>query len=72
MLAGRENPEAVKKMIIAEYKGTQRDSKLSSDEIEANTKYQAFLNEAYTVVDVYSKGQTPDLQAMTEAKAKLQ
>ena len=70
-LAGREDPETVKKMIITEYRGTQRDSTYSAEEIEINTKYQAFLTEAYTVVEVYAAGQAPDLSAMTEAKAKL-
>ena len=70
-LAGREDPETVKKMIITEYRGTQRDSTYSAEEIEINTKYQAFLTEAYAVVEVYAAGQAPDLSAMTEAKAKL-
>jgi len=70
-LAGREDPETVKKMIVTEYRGTQRDSKYSAEEIEINTKYQAFLTEAYAVVEVYAAGQAPDPQAMTEAKAKL-
>jgi len=70
-LAGREDPETVKKMIITEYRGTQRDSTYSAEEIEINTKYQAFLTEAYSVLEVYAAGQAPDLSAMTEAKAKL-
>lgn len=71
VLAGREDPEAVKKLILTEYKGTQRDSTYSQEEIEINTAYQTFLNEAYTVVDTYSKGMTPDLDPMNRAKAKL-
>ena len=70
-LAGREDPETVKKMIITEYRGTQRDSTYSAEEIEINTKYQVFLTEAYSVLEVYAAGQAPDLSAMTEAKAKL-
>lgn len=70
-LAGREDPETVKKMIITEYRGTQRDSTYSAEEIEINTKYQAFLTEAYAVVEVYAAGQAPDLTAMQQAKTKL-
>jgi len=70
-LAGREDPETVKKMIITEYRGTQRDSTYSAEEIEINTKYQAFLTEAYSVLEVYAAGQTPDLSAMHAAKQKL-
>ena len=70
-LAGRENPEEVKKMIITEYRGTQRDSTYSAEEIEINTKYQTFLNEAYSVVEIYAAGQAPDLTKMNEAKAAL-
>lgn len=70
-LAGREDPETVKKMIITEYRGTQRDSTYSAEEIEINTKYQAFLTEAYAVVEVYAAGQAPDLSAMHAAKQKL-
>lgn len=71
VLAGRENPEEVKKLILTEYKGTQRDSTYSAEEIEINTAYQAFLNEAYTVVDAYGKGQTPDTAVMKAAKANI-
>lgn len=71
VLAGRESPEEVKQAILTEYRGTQRDSTYSAEEIEINTKYQAFLTEAYAVVEVYAAGQAPDLQAMTEAKQKL-
>lgn len=71
VLAGREEPETVKKMILTEYKGTQRDSKYSAEEIEINTNYQAFLLEAYSVLEVYEAGQDPDLTTMREAKAKL-
>lgn len=71
VLAGREDPEIVKKMILTEYKGTQRDSIYSQDEIEYNTRYQAFLNEAYTVLQVYEAGQTPDLSNMKEAMNTL-
>lgn len=70
-LAGREDPETVKKMIITEYRGTQRDSTYSAEEIEINTKYQAFLTEAYSVLEVYAAGQAPDLTAMQQAKTKL-
>lgn len=70
-LAGREDPETVKKMIITEYRGTQRDSTYSAEEIEINTKYQAFLTEAYSVLEVYAAGQAPDLSAMHAAKQKL-
>lgn len=71
VLAGREDPETVKKAILTEYRGTQRDSKYSAEEIEINTAYQAFLTEAYHVVEVYASGQTPDLSAMNEAKTRL-
>ena len=71
VLAGRENPETVKKMIITEYRGTQRDSTYSAEEIEINTKYQVFLTEAYSVLEVYAAGQAPDLSAMHAAKQKL-
>ena len=71
VIAGREDPNTVKKMIITEYKGTQRDSTYSHEEIEFNTKYQDFLNEAYLAVEIYSKGEAPDLAAMNESKAKL-
>lgn len=71
VLTGREEPETVKQMIITEYKGTQRDSKYSAEEIEINTAYQTFLKEAYTVLEVYEAGQAPDLAALTEAKNKL-
>lgn len=71
VLAGREEPEAVKKMIITEYRGTQRDSTYSQEEIEFNTKYQNFLNESYAVLQVYEAGQSPDLTAMNKAKAEL-
>lgn len=71
VLAGRENPEIVKKMIITEYKGTQRDSTYSPEEIEINTKYQTFLNEAYSVLQVYETGGNPDLTKMNEAKTAL-
>ena len=70
-LAGREYPETVKKMIITEYRGTQRDSTYSPEEIEINTQYQAFLTEAYTVLEVFETGQTPDLTKMNAAKAAL-
>lgn len=71
VLTGREYPETVKKMIITEYRGTQRDSTYSPEEIEINTQYQAFLTEAYTVLEVFETGQTPDISAMNAAKAKL-
>lgn len=71
VLAGREDSEMVKKMILTEYRGTQRDSTYSQDEIEYNNKYQAFLNEAYTVVQVYEAGQTPDLSNMKKAMNTL-
>lgn len=71
VLAGREDPETVKKMIITEYRGTQRDSTYSQEEIEINTKYQTFLNEAYSVLEVYEAGQAPDLTKMNAAKAAL-
>ncbi len=71
VLAGREDPETVKKMIITEYRGTQRDSTYSAEEIEINTQYQAFLTEAYSVLEVYDAGQAPDLKKMNAAKAKL-
>ncbi len=71
VLAGREDPETVKKMIITEYKGTQRDSTYSLEEIEINAEYQTFLNEAYSVLQVYEAGETPDLTKMNEEKAKL-
>lgn len=70
-LAGREDPETVKKMIITEYRGTQRDSTYSAEEIEINTKYQAFLTEAYSVIEVYEAGQDPDLAKMNAAYLKL-
>jgi hypothetical protein len=71
VLTGREYPETVKKMIITEYRGTQRDSTYSPEEIEINTQYQAFLTEAYSVLEVYAAGQAPDLKKMNAAKAKL-
>ena len=72
VLAGREDPETVKKMIVAEYRGTQRDSTYSQEEIEINTNYQAFLTEAYSVLEVYEAGQAaPDLAKMQAAKVKL-
>lgn len=71
VLTGREYPETVKKMIITEYRGTQRDSTYSFEENEINTQYQAFLTEAYTVLEVFETGQTPDISAMNEAKTKL-
>lgn len=70
-LAGQEDPETVKKMIVTEYRGTQRDSTYSQEEIEINTEYQAFLNEAYSVLEVYEAGQAPDLTKMNEAEAAL-
>lgn len=70
-LAGREDPETVKKMILTEYRGTERDSTYSAEEIEINTKYQAFLTEAYSVLEVYAAGQAPDLTKMNTAKATL-
>lgn len=71
VLAGRENPETVKKMIVTEYKGTQRDSTYSAEEIEINTKYQAFLTEAYTVIEIYEASGTKDITKMEAAKAAL-
>jgi len=71
VLAGRESPETVKKMILTEYRGTQRDTAYSAEEIEINTQYQAFLNEAYSVLEVFETGEAPDLAPMAEAKAKL-
>ncbi len=71
VLTGREYPETVKKMIITEYRGTQRDSTYSPEEIEINTQYQAFLTEAYSVLEVYEAGQVPDLTKMEAAKAAL-
>jgi len=50
VLLGREEPELVKKMIVTVYKGTQRDSTYSADEIKINIRYQEFLNAAYQVV----------------------
>jgi len=50
VLLGREETELVKKMIVTAYKGTQRDSTYSADEIEINTRYQEFLDAAYQVV----------------------
>ena len=70
-LAGREGPETVKKMILTEYRGTERDSTFSAEEIEINTQYQAFLTEAYSVLEVYEAGQVPDLTKMNAAKAAL-
>lgn len=72
VLAGREDPETVKKMILTEYRGTQRDSIYSPEEIEINEKYQAFLNEAYSVLQVHEAGGTPDLSAMRQQKEKLE
>ena len=71
VLAGREDPETVKKMILTEYRGTERDSTYSAEEIEINTQYQEFLTEAYSVIEVYEAGQDPDLTRMNAAKAKL-
>ena len=71
VLAGREDPETVKKMILTEYRGTQRDSTYSAEEIEINTQYQEFLTEAYSVLEVYAAGQAPDLTKMNELKNKL-
>lgn len=71
VLTGREDPETVKKMIITEYRGTQRDSTYSAEEIEINTKYQAFLTEAYTVLEVFETGQAPNLSKMQETKVAL-
>jgi hypothetical protein len=70
-LAGREDPETVKKMILTEYRGTERDSTYSAEEIEINTQYQEFLTEAYSVLEVYAAGQAPDLTKMNELKNKL-
>lgn len=70
-LAGREGPETVKKMILTEYRGTERDSTYSAEENEINTAYQAFLTEAYSVLEVYEAGQAPDLTKMEAAKAAL-
>lgn len=70
-LAGREDPETVKKMILTEYRGTERDSTYSAEEIEINTQYQEFLTEAYSVLEVYAAGQAPDLTKMNAAKTKL-
>lgn len=70
-LAGREDPETVKKMILTEYRGTERDSTYSAEEIEINTQYQEFLTEAYSVIEVYEAGQAPDLSKMNELKNKL-
>lgn len=70
-LAGREDPETVKKMILTEYRGTERDSTYSAEEIEINTQYQEFLTEAYSVLEVYAAGQDPDLTKMNELKNKL-
>lgn len=71
VLAGREDPETVKKMILTEYRGTQRDSTYSPEEIEVNAKYQTFLNEAYNVLQVYEAGGTPDLTKWNEARSAL-
>lgn len=71
VLTGREDPETVKKMILTEYRGTERDSTFSAEEIEINTQYQAFLTEAYSVLEVYEAGQVPDLTKMNAAKAAL-
>lgn len=71
VLTGREDPETVKKMIITEYRGTQRDSTYSPEEIEINTAYQAFLTEAYTVLEVFETGQAPNLSKMQETKVAL-
>lgn len=71
VLAGREDPETVKKMILTEYRGTERDSTYSAEEIEINTQYQEFLTEAYSVIEVYESGQDPDLTKMNELKNKL-
>jgi hypothetical protein len=70
-LAGREDPETVKKMILTEYRGTERDSTYSAEEIEINTQYQEFLTEAYSVLEVYAAGQAPDLTKMNAAKTSL-
>lgn len=71
VLAGREDQETVKKMIVTEYRGTQRDSTYSAEEIEINTQYQTFLNEAYSVLQVYEAGGQPDLSKVNDAKKKL-
>ena len=71
VLAGREDPETVKKMILTEYRGTQRDSTYSTEEIEVNAKYQTFLNEAYNVLQVYEAGGTQDLTRINEARLAL-
>jgi hypothetical protein len=71
VLAGREDPETVKKMILTEYRGTERDSTYSAEEIEINTQYQEFLTEAYSVIEVYEADQDPDFTKMNAAKAKL-
>ena len=71
VLAGREDPETVKKMILTEYRGTERDSTYSAEEIEINTAYQAFLTEAYTVLEVFETGQAPNLSKMQETKVAL-
>ena len=70
-LAGREGPETVKKMILTEYRGTERDTTYSAEEIEINTQYQEFLTEAYSVLEVYAAGQAPDITKMNELKNKL-
>lgn len=70
-LAGREDPETVKKMILTEYRGTERDTTYSAEEIEINTQYQEFLTEAYSVLEVYAAGQAPDITKMNELKNKL-
>jgi len=71
VLAGREGPETVKKMILTEYRGTQRDSTYSPEEIEINAKYQTFLNEAYNVLQVYEAEGTPDLTKLNKARSAL-
>ena len=71
VLAGTEDPETVKKMILTEYRGTQRDSTYSPEEIEINENYQAFLNEAYSVLQVYEAEGTPDLTKWNEARSAL-
>jgi hypothetical protein len=70
-LAGREEPETVKKMILTEYRGTQRDSTYSQEEIKINDEYQALLNEAYSAVQVYEAGGTPDLSKLNSTRAAL-
>jgi len=69
MLNGREDPGYVLKYITAEYKNSLNDATYSQEQINYNTKYQAFLNAAYEVAKV--KLYTPEDQEAIKAKVAV-